>query len=305
MKRTFILCMLFVLALSACTGIATTATTAAPAQPTAVPASATTAPTSTSVPPTETPVPPTETPVPPTFTPTAVPPTDTQVPPTVDVQAAIDQAKIIIFEDMSYSRYIKEALDKGGYTYTDVSDRLGSFQKELLSGTKWDLIIAAAEGRGGVAGEFYDYLNKQLDDGASVILEMWTLNYDATGRIAPILDKCGIEFQADWVNPSNRGVYWVDKTLPIANQPNVVDASRFTTFWSGDVGDLVSLAPGSNAKILASANQPNASRDGLLTSCYDGRLLLQTFSTHDHSENTMVQMWQNYIYDMLSNRFNK
>ena len=204
---------------------------------------------------------------------------------------------------MAYSRYIKKALDEGGYTYTDVADRLGTFQKQLLSGTKWDLIIAAAEGRGGVAGEFFDYIDQQLNGGSSVILEIWILDWVVGGRIQPILDNCGIEFQSNWVNPSNRAAYWVDDNLPIANEPNVVSLGSFVNYWDGDVGDLVSLSPDSNAQILASANESNASRDGLITVCYDGRFLLQTFSTHDHPEEIMVQAWQNYIYYMLSNRY--
>jgi hypothetical protein len=180
---------------------------------------------------------------------------------------------------------------------------LGSFQKELVSDTKWDLIIAAAEGRGGVAGEFFDYNKAQLDQGASVILEIWILDEVAEGRIQPILEECGIEFQSNWVNPSNRSVYWADDTLPIASEPNAVSLARFTNFWEGNVGDLVSLTAGSNAQRLASANGPNPNRDGLLTVCYDGRLLIQTFSTHDHAESVMIEAWQNYVYFMLSNRF--
>jgi hypothetical protein len=304
MKRPFILIVLVFLLLAACgtAPAATTQPTQNIVEPTAIPATPTTAPSETPQP-SPTAIPPTETPLPPTFTPTAVPPTDTQIPPTVDMEAAIQSAKIILFEDMSYSRYIKEALDEAGIPYTDVGDRLGTFQKELTSGTQWDLIIAAAEGRGGVAGEFFDYINQQLEGGASVILEMWTLDWVAGGRIQPILAKCGIEFQANWINPTNRGAYWIDSTSPMANMPNVVSPDRFVNYWEGDVGDLVSLAPGSNAQILASANKPNSSRDGLITVCYDGRLLLQTFSTHDHQESTMVDLWQNYVYNMLSNRF--
>jgi hypothetical protein len=221
----------------------------------------------------------------------------------VDLQAAMDSAKIILFEDMWFDRYIQPALDQGGYRYTDVSDKVGTLKEELLSGTRWDLVIAAAEGRGGVQGEFFDYIEQQLDDGASVILEMWTLDWVAEGRIRPILDECGIEFQENWVNPSNRGVFWVDPTHPIATTPNEVSLARFTNYWDGDVGDLVHLSRGTTATIIGSADQANATQDGLITVCYDGRLLIQTFSSHDHSKQVMGQLWQNYVYFMLSNRF--
>jgi hypothetical protein len=303
MHRVFIYLAIACIILSACQSgtVAPAVETQAPAQPTAIPPTATVAPTDTPQP-SPTPVPPTETAVPPTEAPTDVPPTDTQPAPTVDIEEAIKSANIIVFEDMFFSRYVKKALDEGGYTYTDVADRLGSFQKELLSDTKWDLIIAAAEGRGGVSGEFFDYLNQQLDNGASVILEIWILNEVAEGRFRPILDKCGVEFQANWVNPANRGAYWNDDTNPFATTPNTVSPSRFSNYWDGDVGDLVSILPDSDATILASANEPNTTRDGLITLCYGDYLLLQTFSSHDHSESTMVDLWQNYIYNMLVNR---
>jgi hypothetical protein len=304
MKRIFLILAITCLLISSCKSNPTTPTIQSqePLKPTTIPVTPTTLPSDTPQP-SPTPIPPTETPLPPTFTPTAVPPTDTQPPPTEDIQAAIDSANIILFEDMFFSRYVKKALDQGGYTYTDVADRLGTFQQELLSNTKWDLIIAAAEGRGGVAGEFFDYINQQLENGASVILEIWILDSVAGGRIQPILDRCGIDYQANWVNPSNRGVYWVDESNPFATEPNTVSPTRFGNYWDGDVGDLVYLTPGSESQILASANEPNPNRDGLITLCGDGRLLLQTFSTHDHPEDTMVDLWENYIYNMLSIRF--
>jgi hypothetical protein len=301
MKRLLILCIVFLMLFSACN---LTATPAAPTQPIQEEPSPSPVPPTDTPPPTATPEP-SPTPVPPTDTPTPLPPTDTPVPPTptVDLVAAMQSANIVLYEDLFFSRYVKTALDEAGYIYTDVGDRLGTFQNELLSDTKWDLVIAAAEGRGGVQGEFFDYIYQQLEDGASVIMELWILDWVAGGRIQPILDECGIDFQANWVNPSNRGVFWTDPAHPIANEPNQVSLTRFTLFWEGDIGDLVSLTPGSSATILGSANEGNASRNGLITLCYDGRLLLQTFSTHDHPQETMIQLWQNYVYFMLSNRF--
>jgi hypothetical protein len=231
-----------------------------------------------------------------------VPPTDTPVPtPTIDLAAAIKTQKILVFEDMAFHRWIKPALDKADYTYTDTVDRIGTFKKELLAG-KWDLIIAAAEGRGGVGGEFWEYIGKQLDDGASVILEVWTLDSGAGGGMDDILEKCGIEVQDDWVNPVDGKVYWVDPESAMASEPNLLDLEHYTRFWKGDVGDLVKKLPGSTAEIVASANAGNAEMDGLITVCYDGRLILQTFSTHDHRRDDMAKLWQNYVYYALKNR---
>jgi hypothetical protein len=60
----------------------------------------------------------------------------------------LKSAKILLFEDMSASRYIrlvKEALDEAGYFYLDVGSAKGWFKSQLLSGVEWDLVIAAAE----------------------------------------------------------------------------------------------------------------------------------------------------------------
>jgi hypothetical protein len=302
MKRPLLISLVLFLLIAACSSGTSQATPTQPA-PTAIPATPTTPPSATPEP-TATPIPPTETPIPPTATPTAIPPTNTPIPsPTVDLEAAMQSANIILFEDMWFSRYVKQALDEAGYNYTDVADRLGSFQEALLSDTKWDLIIAAAEGRGGVAGEFFDYIGDQLDQGASVIMEIWILDWAVGGRIDPILDECGITFQDNWVNPGNRAVFWADPHHPIATTPNEVSLTRFINFWVGDLGDLVALSPGSDATIVGSADDPNPSSDGLITVCYDNRLLLQTFSSHDHSQESMVALWQNYVYFMLSNRF--
>ena len=262
----------------------------------------TTRPTDTAIPPTNTPIPPTNTPVPPTSTP--VPPTNTPVPPTptVDMEAAMKSAKILVFEDMVYAPYIKTALDKAGYKTTYVADRMGTFKKEIQSDTKWDLVIAAAEGRGGVQGEFFDYIKQQLDQGASVIMEMWTLDSNAEGRFAPILEKCGIKLQANWMNPSNRAVFWTDPSHPLANEPNKISLTHFNNYWTGDVGDLVSKTSDGKAQIIGSANAANTDKDGLITVCYDGHLILQTFSTHDHPSADMVKLWQNYVYFALKTR---
>jgi hypothetical protein len=291
-----------VLILVLLTGCNASATQSAPTQPAAVQPTETARPTDTSIPPTNTPVPPTNTSVPPTSTP--VPPTNTPVPPTptVDMEAAMKSAKILVFEDMVFDPYIKTALDKAGYKTTYVADRMGSFKKEIQSDTKWDLVIAAAEGRGGVQGEFFDYIKQQLDGGASVIMEMWTLDTNAKGRFAPVLEECGIQFQANWINPSNRGVFWTDASHPLANEPNQLSLTHFTNYWVGDLGDLVSKTPGSKAQIVASANAGNPEKDGLITVCYDGRLILQTFSTHDHAAADAVKLWQNYVYFALKTR---
>jgi len=211
-------------------------------------------------------------------------------------------AKIMLFEDMIYDRYVKKALDEAGYTYLDSGDGIGRLKENILSGTTWDLVIIASEGQYTVQGEFFDYIKMLLDQGSSVITEMWILDWVKNGRIQPILEQCGISYQSNWVNPSNRDVYWVDPNHPLATEPNAVSLSHFRLYWRGDVGDLVMKVPGSPAQIVASANAANSERDGLITVCYDGRLILQTFASHDHFQSEMVKLWQNYIYYALKTR---
>jgi len=118
--------------------------------------------------------------------PTAMPlPTETQIPtlepptPTPDIEEWMETSNILLFEDIAGTllvRYIKAALDGMGLPYVDVKDAVGDFKGQLLSGTDWDLIISGVEARSGVQGEFFGYLNDQVNRGSAVILEVWNLD---------------------------------------------------------------------------------------------------------------------------------
>jgi len=41
----------------------------------------------------------------------------------------------------------------------------------------------------------------------------------------------------------------------------------------------------------------------VLATCYEGRVILQTFSNHDYRYNEIVPLWQNYIHYTLKNHF--
>ncbi|HTP02521.1 MAG TPA: hypothetical protein VMJ64_14195 [Anaerolineales bacterium] len=41
----------------------------------------------------------------------------------------------------------------------------------------------------------------------------------------------------------------------------------------------------------------------MLASCYDGRVILQTFSDHDYRQEEIIALWQNYIHYTLKNHF--
>ena len=276
-------------------------------QPTAVPP--TTAPQPTAVPPTTAPQP-TDTPqiivVTPTFlTPTSEAP-QTQVP---DFDEMMKSAKILLFEDMAglYEvRYIKNALDGMNLStnYVDVGDASGNFKSQLLSGTDWDLIIAASESRNKVQGEFFVYINDHINKGVGVIIEMWALDQIASGTINTITTRCGIKFQKDWWQPEFLSVWWLAPEHPVFHEPNEgVSLARFTNRWPLDAGDLIEKLPGSEAILLAGTIATEKQRYGTLAICLEGRLIFQTYSTHNHRQEDVVRLWQNYIYNVLKAHF--
>jgi hypothetical protein len=233
-----------------------------------------------------------------------------------DFDTWIKSANILLYEDMSnmYSttRYVKEALDRQGLKYVDVKDAMGTYKNQLLSGgpggSGWDLIISAKEFRGDISGEFYVYLNDALNDGSSVIIEEWQLDSIGLGKISTILGKCGVEFQDDWAfEPLDHQLLWqVDGSMPIHHQPNEgVSLRNPTGFWSAsDLGDLMRLSPGSNATPIWAARVNVDASFLTAVSCLDGRLIIQTYSTHNYGKDRVVKVWENYIYNTLLARYN-
>ena len=223
--------------------------------------------------------------------PTATPePEATEVPPTPtpDFEAWMKSAKILLFEDIAgvyLDRYIKQSLDSMGLPYVDVKDAIGDFKAQLLSGTDWDLIISGVEARSGVRGEFFDYLNDQLNNGSSVILEIWTLDEIAGGRISPLLIRCGVKFQKDWWEPpaETRSIWWLAPEHSIFHEPNEgMSLAHYDLYWTGDAGDFIKLAPGGDATLLAGNLAWEKSSYGTLAVCIDDRFIIQTHSSHDY-----------------------
>ncbi len=256
----------------------------------------------TQAPPTEPPLP---TDTPPAVTPTQPPPTDIPPTPTPDIEAMMKEAKILLFEDMAglYEvRYIKNALDIMGLRYVDVGDASGNFKNQILSGTDWDLIIVGAESRNKIQGEFYVYLNDELTKGTAVIIETWALDDIASGKISNILTRCGIEYQKDWIDPESPSLWYLDPEHQVFHEPNEgMSLTRFVEYWSGDEGDLIKLTPGGNATLLVGNIATEKYRYGTVAACQDGRLIIQTHSSHNYRQDDMVRLWQNYIYYTLKN----
>lgn len=242
--------------------------------------------------------------------------------PDAKLEETIKAAKILLFEDTSGNqlgllRYVKEALDLGGYSYVDVGSAQGWLKDKLLSDEEWDLIILASEvsgrelgfGAGRISGEYYNYLRERLDRGAAVIMETWNLDDISQGNVRRILDECGVEYEADWLSPPSNSVWFLEPDHPVFHYPNEIGPSLrdYEQRWV-DSGDLIQIkiyagSPAGDAVMLAGARIDDKQSHGLLAECMGGRMIIQTFATHHHNQEDIVKLWQNYIYFTLKNHF--
>ncbi len=233
----------------------------------------------------------------------------------VDMSEKIKNANILVFEDIrgyyDLAPWITRTTQAMGLNHVvNVGDALGNFQKEIYSPTKWDLIIVSVEVRTNFSGEMFDGIIDRLNDGAAVIIELWHLDRIASGRIAPLMSKCGVSFQSNWERPYNYdaldySMYWLDTSNPVISEPNMVQPLYSSVnYWFTDAGDLIKLSSGSKATLLAGLYPKEKSSYGTLASCMDGRMLFQTFSTHDYKYEQMIPLWENYIFNTLTAHFN-
>jgi len=230
-----------------------------------------------------------------------------------DLELKLKSSKILLFEDMSGSRqirYVKKALDEAGYYYLDVGSAKGWFKSQLLSQEDWDLIIVAAEARRDFGGEYFQYIHDKVRQGSGAIIEFWNIDDAPLGKIKPLLDDCGVELQSDWYDPDMRALFWLQNDHPILNEPNEMPAKlrEAPALWRGDIGDMLEInstsgQPAGDAILIAGTNVLWKTDHGALAVCLDGRVILQTFGSHDYSMDDMVQLWQNYIYHSLKNHY--
>lgn len=234
-------------------------------------------------------------------------PTDIAPAPQQDMQSRIKDAKILVYEDAGGANlrpWVQETLDLMGLKHTYVRDRIGDFMSHLNSGTQWDLIIVAAESRSGVQGEFWDIITPKVtgSEKTALIVEMWYLSDIANGRIQGLTAKCGIKFQK--VRTQVESIYTLDGSNPIFTTPNSgFSLTNYSTQWFDKGGDYVRLT-GGDASLVAGGFPKEKSSYGLLTTCMDGRVVIQTFSSHDYRHEVMLQLWENYIVNTLTNHFN-
>jgi hypothetical protein len=244
-------------------------------------------------------------------------PSPTVVEVTPDFEAQMKSADILLYEDIVFHpetiRYVKKTLDRMGLPYTDVGSAVGRFKSQLLSagpkGEGWDLVIIAAEAKSLVSGEFFEYVNKALDKGTSVILEVWYFDQTMGANGAALLARCGVEFQKDWafMPPERMVMFTLDETHPILIEPNdQLTFTKVTDFWAydWDVGDLMRKSiSGGDAKMLVGTMGTEKTNHATVMVCVDDQLILQTFSSHNLTFDVMTRLWENYIYHGLKTRF--
>jgi len=254
------------------------------------------------------PVQPTSPPPEPTIAPpaTAQPEVQVQATPTADVEARIRSANVLVYEntdEYGIGMWVQDALDGMGIKYTQTGSYSGHFMEYLNSGTKYDLIIVDAEAKDRISGEFWDVINTRLTrDKAALIAEVWYLDTEASGPISKILSGCGIRYQKDYDIADS--VYWWDPTHPIFTEPNtVLPLLHYNRYWENQAGDQIRLGGSGDAVLLAGLAAKKSSQEGVLASCYDGRVIIQTFSDHDYSQADVLPLWENYIHYTLKNHF--
>lgn len=223
---------------------------------------------------------------------------------TPDIEARMRSAKILVYEDTPYiGMWVKDTLDGMGLKYTHVGDALGTFMENLNSGIQWDLIIVAAEAHEEVSGEFFDVLTRRVtQDQTALIVEMWYLDLISEGRIKSLTTQCGIKLQKSYNLADS--IYWLESNHPILNEPNnAIPLIHYSRYWEWQAGDYLRLLPGSDATLLAGMYQDRNSDYGVVASCFEGRVIFQTFCNHDYDQSDIQLLWENYIYNTLKNRF--
>jgi hypothetical protein len=232
-------------------------------------------------------------------------PAEVQATPTQDVEALIQSANVLVYEntdEYGIGMWVQDTLDLMGIKYTQTGSYSGRFMEYLNSGTKYDLIIVDAEAKDRISGEFWDVINTRLTrDKAALIAEVWYLDTESNGPIGKILGGCGIRFRKDYSLADS--IYWWDSTHPIFNEPNtVLPLLHYNRYWENQTGDQIRLGGSGNAVMLAGLSA-KPSDEGVLATCYDGRVIIQTFSDHDYSQEDIIPLWENYIHYTLKNHF--
>ncbi|MBI3151260.1 MAG: hypothetical protein HYZ21_03960 [Chloroflexi bacterium] len=235
---------------------------------------------------------------------------------TVDIRARIKSSNILIYEDIVGYPSLMPIVDGtinsmsfSGGKIINAADGLGTFKQNANSATPWDLMIVASEVRSGFSGEMFEVMYDHIDNGGAVIIELWHLDKIASGKIAPILNKCGVRLFRDWTrdndyDPFDYSIFWLDQSHPLLSTPNPVQAPSYPyPEWFGDAGDLLELGSGGDAVLVGGLHANRKSDYGVLAVCMGGRMVIQTFSSHDYEWDVVQPLWINYITYTLTKHY--
>jgi hypothetical protein len=199
--------------------------------------------------------------------PTEPPPPPTDPPPAVETfEEWVADANILLYEDMA-----------GDFSTT-------RYVKEALDNLGYRFVDVRD-----AAGQFKDQL---LSGGPAG--EGWDLIISASEARTII--------QGEFYTYIN--LWPLDGSAPILHSPNDgISLRNPTGFWPFELGDLLRLAPGSDATLLWGTYAHIADQYGTAVTCMDGQLLIQTYSSHSYGKDRIVRMWENYIYHGLMARY--
>lgn len=263
---------------------------------------------------------PTVTPLPDITATPEIPPTLSPAEITRQADARIKSASVLVYDDpdadLRLVPRLNKAVNEFGFNAGKVvyaGNSLGTFDSFLRSQT-WDLVILAVEsretvdlGKTGLLDPIYNHINH----GGALIVETWNLDEDQSALGGLALNLCGAHIEKDWHRSDDYSyadfiVYPFRPESPVFSTPEKITMPlRPTVFWKGDAGDLIRIDPGGSSTILAGIPSSDHNTYGLLTSCLGGRMLLQTFSTHDYPLYETVNLWQNMMQYTLSNYFSQ
>ncbi|MCB0117886.1 MAG: hypothetical protein H6634_17170 [Anaerolineales bacterium] len=233
-----------------------------------------------------------------------------------DINSKIKASNILIYEDAVGDPSLVpvvgstiNSMNFSGGRIINTGDALGKFRDNANSATNWDLMIVAAEVRTSFSGEMFEMMYDHIDNGGAVIIEVWYIDKVINGKIAPILSNCGVTLFRDWrrdntYDPYNYSIYWLDKNHPLLSTPSIVSPPSYPyPVWFGDAGDLLELSAGGDATLVGGLF-PNRNTDyGVLAVCMGGRMVIQTFSSHDYKWDVVQPLWRNYITYTLTNHY--
>jgi len=160
-----------------------------------------------------------------------------------------------------------------------------------------------AENHNIISGEFWDVINTRLTrDKAALIVEVWYLHTESNGPISKILGPCGVRYRTYYHEAES--TYWWKPTHEVFTEPNVVTPLlHYNRYWQNFAGNKLRDAGSGNATLLAGLSASPSSGEANLATCFDGRVIIQTFCNHDYRESEIIALWQNYIHYTLKNHF--